>query len=110
MPTGSFAAHIRVPAARRTARFTRTTTWKAPADMPAVVQALLDEQHRRRQAGDARLQIAFRPTDGHAMMDDLAKPLPPNPGYTCIGRMRGLAEIRGLQLGLARAKWGPAFG
>lgn len=72
--------------------------------MPAVMRALLDEQDRRRAEGRADAQLAFRPDHGHTMMDDLSKPPAPNPGYTCIGRARGLAELRGLMLGLRYAQ------
>jgi mannonate dehydratase len=69
-------------------------------DMPAVVRTLLHEQDRRRAEGRADWQLAFRPDHGHTMMDDLLKPPGVTPGYSCIGRMRGLAELRGLMLGL----------
>ena len=71
--------------------------------MYRVVQSLLAEMHTRRQAGRPDWKLPFRPDHGHTMLDDLAKELPPNPGYTAIGRLRGLAEIRGLQLGIARS-------
>lgn len=75
-------------------------------DMPAVARALLDEQDRRRDQGRADWRILFRPDHGHTMMDDLLKPAEQiiAPGYSCIGRMRGLAELRGLMLGLRHAE------
>lgn len=73
-------------------------------DMPAVVRALLDEQDRRRAEGRADWQLPFRPDHGHTMMDDLLKPAGITPGYSCIGRMRGLAELRGLMVGLRSAE------
>ena len=72
-------------------------------DMFSVVKAILTESKRRNDEGRADWQLAFRPDHGHTMMDDLDKPMAPNPGYSAIGRMRGLAEIRGLQTGISKA-------
>lgn len=60
-------------------------------DMIAVLKELLVE-NRRRSVGN---QIVFRPDHGHRMLDDLAETKRTNPGYTAIGRLRGLAELRG---------------
>ena len=68
-------------------------------DMVAVVHALLTEQARRKQAGDPHWRLPFRPDHGHEMLDDVGKPT--HPGYPAIGRMRGLAEIRGVMTALA---------
>jgi mannonate dehydratase len=72
-------------------------------DMYEVVKALLEEQQRRKAENRSDWQLAFRPDHGHTILDDLDKPPVPNPGYTCIGRMKGLAEIRGLELGIVRS-------
>ncbi len=71
--------------------------------MYEIVRALVEEMNQRRDDGRADWQLPFRPDHGHTMLDDLAKPAPANPGYSAIGRLRGLAEIRGLQLGIARS-------
>lgn len=60
-------------------------------DMVAVLKALLNENARR----PPDKQIVFRPDHGHRMLDDLAATKRTNPGYTAIGRLRGLAELRG---------------
>jgi mannonate dehydratase len=69
-------------------------------DMYNVVMEILREEQRREQKGDNRL-IPMRPDHGHQMLDDLKKTT--NPGYSAIGRLKGLAEVRGLELGLKRA-------
>jgi mannonate dehydratase len=72
-------------------------------DMYQVVKSLINEMHERKRAGRKDWKLSFRPDHGHTMLDDLSKEAPRNPGYTAIGRLRGLAEIRGLQLGIGRS-------
>lgn len=69
-------------------------------DMYAMVKAALTEESKRRNKGRKDWEIPMRPDHGHQMLDDLNKKT--NPGYSAIGRLRGLAEIRGLALGVSR--------
>ncbi|MCG8614286.1 MAG: mannonate dehydratase [Pseudomonadales bacterium] len=69
-------------------------------DMVGIVMEILREEHRRELAGREDL-IAMRPDHGHQILDDLHKKT--NPGYSAIGRLKGLAEIRGLELALKRS-------
>ncbi len=71
-------------------------------DMFAVVETFLREQARRREQGDATWRLPFRPDHGHELLDDVGKQS--FPGYSAIGRLKGLAELRGLMTGISRAR------
>lgn len=63
-------------------------------DLIDVVRPLLHEQSRRRSAGDPNWRLPFRPDHGHQLLDDAHRAT--HPGYPLYGRMRGLAELRGV--------------
>ncbi|MGB3777869.1 MAG: mannonate dehydratase [Tunicatimonas sp.] len=69
-------------------------------DMFAVMRALINEQQARQRAGRDDLAIPMRPDHGHQTLFDAGRPF--FPGYSAVGRMRGLAELRGLELGIRR--------
>ncbi len=96
-------AHLRSTQRNPDGSFYEAEHLGGSVDMYQVVRALLEEMQKRRNSGRKDWRLPFRPDHGHTMLDDLEKSAPANPGYTAIGRLRGLAEIRGLQLGIARS-------
>lgn len=92
-------AHLRNVSIEPDGSFMEADHLGGDTDMVAVVHALLTEQARRKEAGDAHWRIPLRPDHGREMLDDVGKPT--HPGYPAIGRLRGLAELRGVMTALA---------
>lgn len=71
-------------------------------DMAAIMENIIGEQNRRLEEGRHDIAIPMRPDHGHKILDDFKRNT--YPGYSVIGRMKGLAELRGLEYGLRKFK------
>ncbi|MEZ5723389.1 MAG: mannonate dehydratase, partial [Paracoccaceae bacterium] len=87
-------AHLRNVAKEPDGSFEEAAHLDGDTDMVDLVRALLDEEARRRAEGRADAVIPFRPDHGHEIAFDQARDNVP--GYPLIGRLRGLAELRGV--------------
>jgi len=94
-------AHLRQVTREPDGSFHEAEHLAGSSDMVGVIRALLEEEARRRSASRPDHEIPMRPDHGHLLADDICKKI--NPGYSLVGRLKGLAELRGVVQGLKYA-------
>ena len=91
-------AHLRQVTREADGSFYEAEHLHGSSDIVAAVRALLDEESRRRRTSRTDHEIPMRPDHGHLLADDISRKT--NPGYSYVGRLKGLAELRGVAEGL----------
>ena len=94
-------AHLRQVTREPDGSFHEAEHLAGSSDIVGIIRALLEEEANRRRAGRSDNEIPMRPDHGHLLADDISKKV--NPGYSLVGRLKGLAELRGVMQGLKSA-------
>jgi mannonate dehydratase len=94
-------AHLRQVVREPDGSFYEAEHLRGSSDMPGVICALLREETRRKRQNRLDHEIPMRPDHGHLLADDISRDA--NPGYSLVGRLKGLAELRGVIEGLKYA-------
>jgi mannonate dehydratase len=94
-------AHLRQVIREPDGSFHEAEHLAGSSDMVGVIHAMMQEEAHRRRVGRPDHEIPMRPDHGHLLADDLGKKV--NPGYSLVGRLKGLAELRGVMDGLKYA-------
>ena len=93
--------HLRQVAREPDGSFHEAEHLAGSSDILGVIRALLEEEALRRRSGRGDHEISMRPDHGHLLADDIGKKV--NPGYSLVGRLKGLAELRGVMQGMKHA-------
>jgi mannonate dehydratase len=94
-------AHLRQVTREPDGSFHEAEHLAGSSDMVGVIRAMMEEEAHRRRVGRPDHEIPMRPDHGHLLADDIGKKV--NPGYSLVGRLKGLAELRGVMQGLKHA-------
>jgi mannonate dehydratase len=96
-----YFAHLRQVRREAARSFHEADHLNGSSNMVAIIHALLLEEKRRRAEGETDYEVPMRPDHGHLLATDCERPS--NPGYSMIGRLKGIAELRGVIHGLEYA-------
>lgn len=94
-------AHLRNVVRDESLNFNESYLFEGDVDMYKVMKSIVLEENRRRVDGKSDWQIPMRPDHGNQMLEDLGKDN--YPGYSLYGRMKNLAELKGMELGICRS-------